>query len=220
MSLPMQVKLLRVLQERVFERIGSNHSTPCNVRVVAATHRDLEQAIKTKEFREDLFYRLNVINISLPPLRDRKVDIPLLTRAILGKLAGDAPVPSVAPRTMQLLAEYGFPGNVRELENILERALVLGGEVLLPEHLPEVVRDQVPQKLSTPHTSPMRETHIIEDENLELPIQLDELLARIERHYLEVALLKSNGVKKKAAELLGMNFRSFRYRLQKFDLNE
>jgi two-component system response regulator PilR (NtrC family) len=222
LPLHLQTKLLRALQERVIRAVGGERDIPVDVRVISATNRNLKIEVEKNVFREDLFYRLNVINISLPPLRDRKGDVPLLATAILRKLRGDEAIPSVAPKTMQLLAGYKYPGNVRELENILERAVVLGGEVLLPEHLPEAIREgNTSRKAQAPAPlNGLQETQIIVDDSMELPVSLDDLLARIERHYLEAALMKSNGVKKKAAELLGINFRSFRYRLQKFDLND
>ena len=224
LPLHMQTKLLRVLQERVIRMVGGERDIPVDVRVISATNRNLKQEVEKKAFREDLFYRLNVITISLPPLRDRKSDIPLLANAILRKLRTNGTIPSVTPQTMRLLADYSFPGNVRELENILERALILGGEVLLPEHLPEAIRNRQSAESSQSHSYlpaiTSNETEIIVDENMTLPISLDDLLERIEKHYLEAAMAKSNGVKTRAAEMLGINFRSFRYRLQKFDLNE
>ena len=120
----------------------------------------------------------------------------------------------VSPEAMRLLTSYDYPGNVRELENILARALVLGGDVILPEHLPEAVR-QGPQAKASGSAS----TQIIIDENIEFPVDLDDLLQTVERSYLEAALKQASGVKKRAAGMLGINFRSFRYRLQKFGID-
>jgi two-component system response regulator PilR (NtrC family) len=212
LPLHMQVKLLRALQDKRVRPVGANSDLPIDVRVIAATNRNLRGEVSAGNFREDLFYRLNVINIQMPPLRDRRGDIPLLITSSLKRLAKGAKIPVVPPATMQLLLNYSYPGNVRELENILERAVVLGGEVILPEHLPEQIRE--------PQVSATRETRIIVDETLVLPVNLERILADVERKYIEVALIQSSGVKKKAAELLGINFRSFRYRLEKLSLGE
>ena len=218
LPLQMQTKLLRALQGRVVRPVGGDKEIPINVRIIAATNRNIRAEVTRGAFREDLFYRLNVIGISLPPLRERKDDLPLLINVIVKRLVKAEATPMLPPATMELLLRYSYPGNVRELENILERAVVLGGEVILPEHLPEQVRrNEAGTALST---STRHHTEIIVDERIEFPIQLDELLGTIERRYLEAALEHTNGAKKKAAELLGVNFRSLRYRLQKFGLGD
>jgi two-component system response regulator PilR (NtrC family) len=156
-----------------------------------------------------------VVGIRLPTLKERQEDIPLLVHALLKKLAKNSEKrPVVTSSAMQILCGYHYPGNVRELENILERALVLSGDVILPEHLSECLESPTYRESATAQP----ETRIIIDDELELPIKLDDLLARIERSYIEQALAESSGVKKKAASLLGMNFRSFRYRLQKYEI--
>ncbi|MBX7142877.1 MAG: sigma 54-interacting transcriptional regulator [Oligoflexia bacterium] len=213
LPLQMQAKLLRALQEKKVRPVGGDRDLPVNVRVITATNRNLRREIDQGNFREDLYYRLNVINVQLPPLRERKEDVPLLVNSILRALVKDRKIPIVPPATMKLLLDYSYPGNVRELENILERALVLGGEAILPEHLPDTVRESS-AAISKP------ETHIIVDEGIDLPANLDSILANIERKYLEAALIKTKGAKKKAADLLGINFRSFRYRLQKFGISD
>lgn len=213
LPLPMQVKLLRTIQERTVRPVGGSKDIPVDVRIVAATNRNLRKEIEKGAFREDLYYRLNVISISLPPLRDRREDLPLLITSILSRMVHGENLPAVSPAAMALLNSYSYPGNVRELENILERAFVLGGQVILPEHLPEHL-----QKFGVHSGENRRETSIVEREDLSLPVNLDEVLAQVERKYLEVALLQARGAKKRAAELLGINFRSFRYRLQKFDM--
>ncbi len=213
----MQTKLLRAIQQKSVRPVGGERDIPINVRIVAATNRTLKREIELGNFREDLFYRLNVININLPPLRDRKDDLPLLINSTLKRLVKNEATPVIPPATMSLLLSYTYPGNVRELENILERALVLGGEVILPEHLPDSIR--VPAEAAQLSTRPGN-TEIIIDENIEFPIKLDDLLGGIEKRYLEVALVKTNGARKKAADLLGMNFRSFRYRLEKFGIGD
>ena len=221
LPLAMQAKLLRVLQDKRVRPVGGDTDVPIRIRVVAATNRNLRAEVKAGRFREDLYYRLNVVNVALPPLRERREDIPPLVNSLLRAFAtAGTPLPVVPPATMHHLMAYDYPGNVRELENILERALVFGGEVLLPEHLPEVVRERSMTDLPPPPSIAVRtETTIIEtDQPIEFPMNLDLILAQTERRYLELALAQTNGAKKKAADLLGLNFRSFRYRLQKFNI--
>jgi two-component system response regulator PilR (NtrC family) len=200
-----QVKLLRAVQEREIRRVGDTRDVKVDVRLIAASNRDLARAVADGVLREDLFYRLNVIPIHLPPLRQRREDIPLLVAHFIEKVSralGRPPKP-VTPEAMALLERYHWPGNVRELENVIERAIVLGsGEVLDLEALPPA--------LVAPATE--------EDLPLELPPQglnLDDLLDRIEHRYLELALRRTGGVQTRAAELLGLSFRQFRYKLQK-----
>jgi len=212
LPLQMQAKLLRVLQERQVRPVGGERDIPVNVRVIAATNRDLAAEVTAGRFREDLYYRLNVINITLPPLRERREDIPMLMNSILRRVAAGGIIPVITPAAMQALMGYDYPGNVRELENILERACVLGGEAILLEHLPGAI-----MRRSAPHR---QDTRIIIDETVTFPVDLDRLLADTERRYLELALANARGVRKRAAELLGMNFRSFRYRLSKFGIGE
>jgi len=219
LPLVMQSKLLRAIQERSVRPVGGSKDIPIEVRIVAATNKNLKREVELGNFREDLFYRLNVISIKLPPLRSRKEDIPLLAKSILNRLITNGKEAVIPPSTMQLLSDYNYPGNVRELENILERAVVLGGEIILPEHLPQNVRSNS-FNINAEKNGLERETTIIIDENIDLPVNLDMILANVERKYLEIALLKTNGAKKKAADLLGMNFRSFRYRLQKFGISD
>lgn len=217
LPLSLQAKLLRVLQERQIRPVGGDREVPIKVRVIAATNRNLRNEVKVGSFREDLFYRLNVVNIALPPLRERRDDIPPLVDSLLRQLSrGRAALPVVPPATLRILMSYDYPGNVRELENILERALVFGGEAILPEHLPEYLRADAPG--NERRMSPQVETRLIVDETLSFPLDLDAILADTERRYLELALVRTNGAKKRAAELLGVNFRSFRYRLQKFNI--
>ncbi len=217
LPLHMQAKLLRALQEKSVRPVGGDRDIAINVRIIAATNKNLRKEVEADAFREDLFYRLNVIHIKLPALRERKEDIPLLVNSTLKRLCRKGTVPVVAPAAMQYLVDYNYPGNVRELENILERAFVLGGEVILPEHFPESVRLYSVCADGELGTS---STKIIIDDNIQFPVKLDDILGGIERKYLEVALLQTKGAKKKAANLLGINFRSFRYRLQKFGIGE
>lgn len=213
----LQTKLLRILQERQVRPVGDTRDYSVNVRIIAATNKTLKDEIAQNRFREDLYYRLNVVGISLPPLRNRREDIPLLVQYFSKAFRTDEDsLPQISPEALSLLSSYSYPGNVRELENIIERALVLGGHAILPEHLPEEVRasthSQVEQKTSA---APVVETDIVT-----LPINLEDALENLEREYLQVALEQSGGVKKHAAELLGLNFRSFRYRLKKYGMNE
>ncbi len=208
LPLHLQTKLLRVLQDKAVRAVGDTKDYSVDVRVLAATNRDLRNEVHAARFREDLYYRLNVVNISVPPLRDRREDIPLLIRHFLGRFCRDQSFPQVSPEALQLLMLYPFPGNIRELENIIERALVLGGTAILSEHLPEEVRKKA-DTLSRFNG----ETQIIT-----LPINLERELETLERAYLMRALSESNGIKKNAAEMLGLNFRSFRYRLKKYSL--
>lgn len=214
LPLHLQSKLLRVIQEKRIRAVGATGDRNIDLRIIAATNKNLGDEVRKGAFREDLFYRLNVIGIQLPPLRDRKEDIPLLVQNFLANLVTEDGKPAVAPEAMRLLMEYQYPGNVRELENIIERAFVLGGEIILPEHLPENVRD------NSYRAEEGAVTEIVVDETAEFPVQLDEILQNLERQYLLYALDQTEGAKKKAAELLGINFRSFRYRLQKFGLTE
>ena len=200
----MQVKLLRVLQEREFRRVGGTKDISIDVRLIAATNKDL--AIETKEgrFREDLYYRLNVIHIPLPPLRERPEDIPLLINHFYQSHAGhDVKVSEAA---LRLLLDYPWPGNIRELHNVLERCLILGSaECIGVDSLPSQVRDAA---TGTP-------AHDLPEDGLDL----DAYLGAIERELLLKALERSNNVRTRAAELLKMSFRSIRYRLQKFGLD-
>ncbi len=213
LPLPMQTKLLRALQDRTVRAVGDGQDIAIDVHVVAATNRDLKREIAQGRFREDLYYRLNVVNLVVPPLRERKEDLPLLIRHFLTKYCdADDVVPTISPGALQLLRDYPFPGNIRELENVIERAIVLGGNAILPDHLPEEVRQTTPG-IPAAQIIQHGETQIVE-----LPLDLDGVLAQFEREMLMRALEKTGGMKKQAAELLGLNFRSFRYRLKKYGM--
>jgi two-component system response regulator PilR (NtrC family) len=225
LPLLMQAKLLRVIQEKTVRPVGSDVTYPIDVRIVAATNRNLPREVKEGRFREDLFYRLNVIHVQLPALRERREDIPLLVRSIVAKLKGDESEVRITPSALQALVQYDYPGNVRELENIIERALVFGGDVISAEHLPEYMPGRSlrvakgspdSEVMNVLDMKPETQIHVVDE--IHFPVNLEEILSVIERRYLEQALQESKGVKKRAAELLGINFRSLRYRLQKFDL--
>ncbi len=204
----LQVKLLRAIQEREIRRVGDTREIKIDVRLIAASNRDLEQAVQEGVLREDLFYRLNVIPIHLPPLRERREDIPILVAHFLDKLGKQLGkrVSGVAPEAMALLERYHWPGNIRELENVFERAIVLGGgDVVGPDALPDSLRRERPVRGLV----------------VELPedgMDLEATLDGIERRYLQKAMERTNNVQTKAAELLRMTFRQFRYKLQKHNM--
>ncbi|MBI1860868.1 MAG: sigma-54-dependent Fis family transcriptional regulator [Deltaproteobacteria bacterium] len=214
LPLTMQVKLLRVIQEGTFKRVGSTEDITVDVRVVSATNRNLENDVKTGKFREDLFYRLNVIQIHCPPLRERKEDIQMLANHFLEKFSKSlgVNVKKISETAMEILKGYHFPGNVRELENIVERTVALEpGPAILPESWPRHLADHSPQ------TSDRLDAHNIEIDQ-EKGINLEALVADFERALLTKALERTSGVKKKAARLLNISFRSMRYRVDKFGL--
>src|SRR6266545_2810762 len=202
----LQVKLLRAIQLREIRRVGDTKDIKTDVRLIAASNRDLEGAVQEGILREDLFYRLNVIPIQLPPLRERREDIPLLVAHFLQKFSKELgkDVRGVTPEAMAVLERYRWPGNIRELENVLERAIVLGaGDMLSVDALPESLRRERPAK--------GLESVDLPEDGLDLEATLDS----IESRYLQRALDRTGGVQTKAAELLKMTFRQFRYKLQK-----
>jgi len=201
-----QVKLLRVLQERQVERVGSNRSVALDVRLVAATHRDLAGEIRAGRFREDLYYRLAVVRLFVPPLRNRREDIPRLVEHFLAKHGGSGthPVKGISREAMDLLLRYDYPGNVRELENIIQSAAVLcRGEMLTSDDLPPAVRVRADEEGLTFQTF-----------EGSLPRQVEAL----ERRLIEEALAASGGVQCRAAERLGISERTLRYKLEKYGL--
>ncbi len=203
MPIALQAKLLRVLQENVIERLGSNRLIPVDVRIVAATNRDPRQAISDGRLREDLYYRINVFNIDLPPLRQRREDIPALVHGFLGHQAGARGISAAAMRCLQ---DYGWPGNVRELQNVIERAAVLGrGEEIDVRHLPlEMTADRADAGISPP----------VGFASLELTPAVD----RLEAAMITEALKRSGNNKSKAARLLDISERALWYKLKKLDL--
>jgi two-component system response regulator PilR (NtrC family) len=203
----MQVKLLRVLQEREFRRVGGTKNIQVDIRLVAATNKDLQAEVAAGDFREDLFYRLNVIQVALPPLRERREDIPLLVEHFCRKISGKETV-SVTETAMRRLLDYQWPGNIRELENAIERCLVLShSDELTDECLPLSLQRQGPESGGGLTELP------------ETGLDLDDYLGGIEKEILLKALDRTGGVRKKAAELLGITFRSIRYRLAKFGID-
>jgi two-component system NtrC family response regulator len=204
LALGTQIKLLRILQEKEFQRLGSNLTLKTDVRVIAATHRDLEEAMKKGEFREDLYYRLNVISLNLPSLRERREDIPLLIDYFLKKYSrqNQKSISDISKDARNLLLHHPYPGNVRELENLIERAVVLcRGEIITTQDLPFHLKEGKPERLWE-----------FEKGVKSLPESLEE----IERDLIVKALHQYQGVQTKAAESLGISERVLRYKLKKY----
>lgn len=215
LPLHMQVKLLRAIQEKSVRPVGEAKEFQVNLRILCATHKNLEDEMEEGRFRQDLFYRLNVIEAHVPPLRERREDIPKLVRHILDRLsqAWEIPPPSVSSDAVNAIGNYAFPGNVRELENTLERALTLcDGNTILPEHLRlPSNRSGLASNRSSTSTSPP-------------PIRpseqpLEEFLQEIEKQEILKALDTTHWNRTAAAKKLGMTFRSLRYRLKKLELD-
>ena len=201
-----QVKLLRILQDKEFQRLGSNFTLKTDVRVITATHRNLEETIKKGLFREDLYYRLDVISIILPPLRERREDIPLLIDHFLKKYSQEnqKSVSEISKEARTLLLRYPYPGNVRELENLIERAVVLcRGEMITTQDLPFHVKEETPEK-------PWISSKKIKS--------LPESLEEIERDSIIKALHQHQGIQTKAAESLGISERVLRYKMKKYGI--
>ncbi len=211
LPLSIQVKLLRAIQERIIRRVGATDDMKVDVRIIAATNRNLEDMVAKGTFRQDLFYRLNVINIRTPALRERQDDIPLLANHFLAKYNEklNKAIASISTEAMNILKGYSYPGNVRELENMIERTVALeSGSTILPESLPPMV--------NTPSGRKMASSNEIEigDSGLDL----DKVMGQIEKELLIKAIHTAGGVKKKAAKLLNISFRSMRYRVEKYNL--
>jgi two-component system response regulator PilR (NtrC family) len=205
----LQVKLLRVVQEKTFRRLGGAEDITVDVRIISATNQNLQEKVRNGEFREDLYYRLNVIPITLPPLRKRKEDIPVLAEYFIKKYSTEfrKEVKKISPYAMQLLMEYPFPGNVRELENIIERSVALEtGNIILPETL--IISDEEQEDLSS----------FLDGESGEEGINLNEEIRRIEKKLIEKALKKSNNSTTKAAKYLNVTYASLLFRIENLGL--
>ncbi|MFN8642228.1 MAG: sigma 54-interacting transcriptional regulator [Candidatus Binatia bacterium] len=236
LPLHLQVKLLRVLQERTFRPVGGETNVAVDVRIVAATNRDLHGLVQAGKFREDLFYRLNVIAVELPPLRERREDIPLLIRHFLRQFSDmhERRVSRFSVGAGRVLLQHGYPGNIRELENIVEHAVALcDGDTATEEHLPPYLTGEMPYRVSSSAAAATNgHAPAIADgpppawpAPPRLPTQADPVdleadLAAYEKAILLRALDQAGGVKKRAAELLGINYRSLRHRLQKYGLSD
>jgi len=214
-SLPIQVKLLRAVQEKVFKPVGGNEDITVDIRIVSATNKELEKEVISGNFREDLFYRLNVIEIKVPPLRERKADLRTLAQYFLEKYSKEMgkEITKFSSYAVDLLNKYDFPGNIRELENLLERSVALSStNIILPDSLALSLHKR-------------RWIEGFKDRRFDLDevsrgVSLDSILEEIERGYLKKALDCSNGCKNKAAELLDISFRSMRYRLDKLRIDK
>jgi two-component system, NtrC family, response regulator PilR len=211
MSPVVQVKLLRVLQERKFRRLGGTEEIDADIRILAATNRDLSKMVADGTFREDLFYRINVIPLRLPSLRERIDDIPLLADHFVARFAEQMgkPISGISGAAVARLKLYGWPGNIRELENAMERAVAL-------EQSPTILIDSLPENLANrePEAASAAAPEAFPDAGFDLERHVQD----IEREYIAEALRRAGGVKVKAAELLGMSFRSFRYYTKKYNL--
>lgn len=208
-NLSLQSKLLRVLQNKEFSRLGGHSLIKADVRILAATNKDLEAMIKKGLFREDLYYRINVVPIYLPPLRERREDIPQLVEHFYNRYRKECHAKNkfISQETMEALKEYSWPGNVRELRNVMERTIALYGDspVLLPEHLPAEITSNsfIPQQMHEPPDGQP---------------SLESEVARIEKRLIEQALLEAGGVKAKAAERLKTTRRVLEYKIQKYEI--
>ncbi|XEQ94072.1 Regulatory protein AtoC [Sporomusa carbonis] len=210
----LQVKLLRVLQEREFERVGGNETIKTDIRVIAATNRNLEEMVKQGEFRQDLYYRLNVVCLSAPPLRERKEDIELLAGYFLQKFMkeNDKDIIGFDPDALSLLEDYSWPGNVRELANVVERAVIMStGGMIFPEDLPESIRE----------SKDSRENQLKSSLGLEKAAgqTLKEMIKKVECMLIKEALQRNHGNKVKTAKELGMSRRSILYKIQEYELD-
>jgi DNA-binding NtrC family response regulator len=197
-----QAKILRVLQEREFERVGGAGSIRVNVRIIAATNKNLTDLVKTGAFREDLFYRLNVFDIHLPALRERRDDIPALVDHFLGSVEKEA---RISPRAMQLLLGHSWPGNIRELQNVIERAAVIAEGSVDPAHLSPEIRGEAGAPANTG--------------GIDEGKPLDERLAGIEKGLIIEALTRAGGIQIRAAQTLGINQRSLWHRIKKYNID-
>jgi transcriptional regulator with PAS, ATPase and Fis domain len=210
MNTTMQVKLLRVLQDRRFRRLGGTEEVQADIRVISATNQDLQKLVASGRFREDLFYRINVIQMHLPPLRDRREDIPLLAAHFLDKYNEQMgkEISGISHEAMALLQQHEWPGNIRELENVMERAVALEATpTILPDSLPPVIGGEAP-RVETASVDALPDSGF----------DLEAHVKQIERGYIAEALKRADGVQVRAAELLGMSFRSFRYYVKKYNL--
>ena len=212
MSTMVQVKLLRVLQERKFRRLGGTEEVEANIRIIAATNRDLSKMVAAGDFREDLFYRINVIPVKLPALRERQEDIQALAEHFVERFAEQMKkdLHGISGAALSCLRNYEWPGNVRELENAIERAVAL-------ERTPSVLLDSLPEAVRAACAPSLTAAAPVED-TLADGFDLEQHVQGIEREYIMEALRRSNGVKKNAAELLGLSFRQFRYLLKKYNI--
>jgi len=233
MPLTLQVKLLRVLAEREIDRIGGSKSIPIDIRVIAATHRNLEQSVQNGTFREDLYYRLNIIPVVMPPLRERKTDIPLLARFFLAKFNASSLNgfdKTISKEAMAIMISYEWPGNIRELANFIERMVVLSpGPVITPQDLPDKILGDHPRKnwntlengQHAENPAQVLQVSLRKTYSMSLPdegMNLKKAVEDFERGLILEALEKSDWVKNKAANLLGLNRTTLVEKLKKMNL--
>jgi two-component system response regulator PilR (NtrC family) len=212
LPLNLQAALLRVLSDGTFTPVGATEVRKSNVRVIAATNRDLEEEVHKENFREDLFFRLNVIHVKVPALRERREDIPMLVNHFVEEFSSrfGRQTQSLASETIEMMKVYNWPGNVRELENVVERMIALeAGPHLLPDSLPSHIREPLKARLDS------LQTHLVWKKT---GVKIDDVLALVEREFVLKALEDSKGVRKDAAKLLSITMRSLRYRLEKLGL--
>jgi two-component system NtrC family response regulator len=202
LSPPVQVKLLRFLQEREFQRLGGNQTIQADVRIISATNQNLEEKVKEGTFREDLYYRLNVVSITVPPLRDRRGDISVLTKYFIKRFSAEngKDIKGLSNEAMDILMKYDYPGNVRELENIIERAVVITRDQVIS------IKDLPFEEISPQHFADYKEGGALRDE-----------IESLERKRIEQALDETGNNQTKAAELLGITERTLRYKLKKYN---
>jgi DNA-binding NtrC family response regulator len=218
----LQVKLLRVLQEKVVQRIGSNDETPVDVRIIAATHRNLEQMVRAGEFREDLFYRLNVASILIPPLRERREDIPLLIDYFLRRYGKEyrLETPSIAPHAVEFLARQDWPGNIRQLQNVIRRVLLQSrGYTIGWQDCRTVLEQSEPAFVASPSLRDLvgaTLTRVIEGD---LEAALPELEQAFEREVYRQAIARSGGNQAKAARWLGVSRLTLREKLRSYGMH-
>jgi two-component system response regulator PilR (NtrC family) len=213
--MPMQVKLLRVLQERTVRPVGGTSEIPVDVRVIAATNRDLDRQVSEGTFREDLYYRLNVIPIRVPNLRERRDDIPLLANHFLKKYAPGAgkDIHGLEAASLQALAGYDWPGNVRQLENAIERAVAMEASNELHVELPAERAKARAVAAGAETAAPLTSGAVLPE-----GVNMENYVAQIERSLLQSALGQTNGVQVRAADVLGISYRSFRHLMKKYEL--
>src|SRR5262249_37454492 len=227
LPLALQVKLLRVLQERSFTPVGAQNQIAVDVRIIAATNRDLEGEVSRGTFREDLFYRLNVIRIQMPPLRERMDDLPMLIEHFLAQFAEalHRPICKLSAPALRRLLNHSYPGNIRELENLIEHAVALAdGETIREDDLPADLRKngigpaaiKAVNKVTGARDDGAEAVEWMEAGSSNLDMELET----IEKRLLEEALRRAGGVRKRAAEILGINYRSLRHRLSKYGFGE
>ncbi len=223
MSLSLQAKLLRILQEKTFERVGGHETFNSEARILAATNRNLEQLVANNKFREDLFYRLNVVTIMIPPLRDRKEDIPLLVSYFVSKYSKKygKVVQGISENVIKIFINYNWPGNVRELENAIARGVIItSAPLIMKEHLPpELIKrlEGINQNIKAPEQK--RKTNLTKNEDKMDMMRLPEAIKELEKEMILQALKKSNGNKTKASKMLGISRKSLFNKIRDYKIN-